>query len=103
MKGVNVKTTGASFVKEMVTAMLNNKKSASRRMSDRWEEVKKGDILWVKEDYYDRIYCVDTGDSETDKILTGVFKLHLRRNNRLMRAASFFSKDWTESHGREDS
>ena len=64
-----MKEIGTPFIKEMVIAILNNKKSTARRMFRRWEKVKKGDILWVKEDYYDTIDCIDIGDTQTNRIV----------------------------------
>jgi hypothetical protein len=61
---------GIIFRKEIVRAILNHKKSATRLMADRWGKVKKGDILWVKEDYFDEMHCVDIdGNAQTNRIV----------------------------------
>lgn len=45
------------FSSEMVRAILEDRKTATRRMSDRWGKAEAGDRLWVKEtwteDYFD--------------------------------------------------
>ena len=64
-----MKEIGIIFRKEMIRAILDHKKSVTRVMADRWGKVKKGDIIWVKEDYYDGMYDADIGDTQTDRIV----------------------------------
>jgi len=57
MKGIDV-----PFIREIVIAVLDDKKSATSGMPDRWEQTKTGDTLWVKKGRY----CNDSFDIGSD-------------------------------------
>lgn len=64
------------FTSEMVKAILEDRKTVTRRMGDRWGKVKAGDGLWVKESYWEwehthlnvKCGCINESEARSNRI-----------------------------------